>query len=120
MLMQEVAVTGALRRYAEQLREDARGGAEARQAFRIVAKAVGREECEFTPALFPAFAQKLAMRIETAKRTRPGGDWEDWGRNLYYAVTGIEADVAVADVRIGIEEAALSAVGRTRRKRRAK
>jgi hypothetical protein len=119
LLLQELSITAALRRYAEQLREEVKVSEESRQAFRVVAKAIGREDSEFTPGLFVRFAKKLAGTVAQAQRARLSHDWEEWGRELYYAITGIEAgDVESADVQIAIEEGALTAVGKSRRRKR--
>jgi hypothetical protein len=121
LLLQEVSITAALRRRAEQLQEEVRMNEESRRAFRIVAKAIGQNDSEFTPGLFIRYAKKLAGNVTQPQQTRVSHEWEDWGHELYYAITGIDGnEISSADVQIGIEEAALTAVGKARRRKRSK
>jgi hypothetical protein len=106
VLLQEIVLTNTLRRYAQQMQEDLR---ESREAFRAVAKLLGYQEGDVSPAMV---AKRLSLKLVQAKQTQCGSDWTEWGQNFYEALTGIDPGrVPLADIQIAIEESALTSVG---------
>jgi vancomycin resistance protein YoaR len=109
LLLQEVALTNALRRYSQRVQEDLR---ESREALRAIAKTLRCQESDLSPA---TVAKRLSLKLVQAKQAGGRTDWTEWGQNLYEALTGIDPGrVPPSDIQIAIEESALTSVGNPR------
>jgi hypothetical protein len=125
LLLQEVTLTSALRRYAGSLMRRLVGEKQEKteslgyfeKAFSHLSK-WDEESGEFSPAALCELAKRLSREVRHRRREVVSGkgseswNWVNWGRRLYCSLTGIDGEsVDLSDVRIAIEEAAFTGVG---------